>query len=336
MNSATCRLLLLLQIAACCGGCSGGKTSQNASPDGSGEERYTIVTTTAMIADIAAEVAGDHADVVSLMGTGVDPHLYRPTTSDTTKLIGADVIFYTGLLLEGGMEEALERAGENGKPVYAVSDGIEETDLIVSEAFDGHPDPHVWGDVSLWSDCVEFIAEKLSEYDPAHAEEYRANAERYRGELAELDAYVREVIGGIPEQKRYLVTAHDAFSYFSRAYGIPVRSVLGITTESEAGVDDVNRLVDFLVENQVPAVFVESSVNKRNLEAVIAGAEDREWTVKRGGTLYSDAMGAPGTYEGTYIGMIDHNATMIARALGGDVPETGFRGKLRLASGKVE
>lgn len=289
-----------------------------------------------MIADIAAEVAGDRARVQSLMGTGVDPHLYRPTTSDTTKLMNADVVFYTGLLLEGGMEEVLKSAGDSGKPVYAVTQGIDEADLIVSEEFDGHPDPHVWGDVSLWSASAGYIAEMLIEYDPEHADEYRDNFERYRAELAELDGYVREVIESIPEPKRNLVTAHDAFGYFSRAYGIPVRSVLGITTESEAGVDDINQLVDFLVENEVPAVFVESSVNERNIDAVIAGAEDRGWTVRRGGTLFSDAMGAPETYEGTYIGMIDHNATLIARALGGSAPESGFRGKLSHAANNTE
>jgi manganese/zinc/iron transport system substrate-binding protein len=233
-------------------------------------------------------------------------------------------------MLEGGMDQVLQQAGQSGKPVFAVTEKIDPAYLKYSAEFEGHPDPHVWNDVTAWSECVEFIAATLAEHDPPHADAYRANATRYRAELAELDAYARQVIATIPESQRHLVTAHDAFAYFSDAYNIPVRSVLGITTESEAGVEDINALVEFLVTNQVPAVFVESSVNSRNLEAVIEGAQSRDWTVKVGGTLYSDAMGTPGTYEGTYIGMIDHNATVVARALGGEAPATGFKGQLSL------
>jgi manganese/zinc/iron transport system substrate-binding protein len=281
-----------------------------------------------MVTDIVQRVAGDHAEVIGLMGTGVDPHLYKPTAGDVAKLADADLILYSGLLLEGRMDATFETLRKQGKPAYAVTAGIDPDFVLHSEHFAGHPDPHVWGDVSAWSACVGHVAKVLAEFDPPHADEYRRNAETYRGELAGLDAYVHEVIASIPESQRSLVTAHDAFEYFSKAYGIPVKSVLGITTDSEAGVDDINHLVDFLVAHKVPAVFVETSVNSRNIEAVIEGAARRGWKVRIGGNLFSDAMGAPGTYEGTYIGMLDHNATVIARALGGTAPERGLNGKL--------
>jgi manganese/zinc/iron transport system substrate-binding protein len=185
-------------------------------------------------------------------------------------------------------------------------------------------------DVKAWSLCVEHVAECLAKTDPPQAEEYRANAKSYCQELTKLDEYVRTVIQSIPEEQRILVTAHDAFEYFSRAYGIEVKSVQGVTTESEAGVLDVNRLVDFLVEHKLPSIFVESSVNSKNIKAVIEGAASRGVTVKIGGELFSDAMGADETYEGTYIGMVDHNATLIARGLGGTAPERGMNGKLHV------
>ncbi|HEX6987054.1 MAG TPA: zinc ABC transporter substrate-binding protein, partial [Planctomycetaceae bacterium] len=191
-----------------------------------------------------------------------------------------------------------------------------------------HYDPHVWMDVRLWSRCVGRVAETLAEFDPAGAETYRRNAEEYQRELARLDGYVRQVVATIPERQRHLVTAHDAFGYFSRAYGIPVRSVQGITTESEAGLADIVGLVDFLVENDVPAIFVETSLSPRNLQAVIAGVEARGGEIAIGGELFSDATGPAGTYEGTYVGMMDHNATVIARALGGSAPPHGMAGRL--------
>jgi manganese/zinc/iron transport system substrate-binding protein len=197
--------------------------------------------------------------------------------------------------------------------------------------FAGHYDPHVWMDVAAWSQCVDHVAQSLAKFDPPHAEEYSANAKAYREELTKLDDYVRKSIKSIPEKQRVLVTAHDAFEYFSRAYKIDVKSVQGVTTESEAGVLDVNRLVDFLVERKLPAIFIESSVNAKNIEAVMEGTKSRDVVVRIGGELYSDAMGAEGTYEGTYIGMIDHNATVIAASLGGSVPEKGMTGKLATA-----
>ena len=240
----------------------------------------------------------------------------------------ANVVFYSGLKLEGRMQDALEQVNRAGRPVIAVTSKLEPSYLRSPPEFEGHHDPHVWMDVAAWSQCVDVVVETLSKIDPEHADEYQQNGKNYQAELAKLDEYVRTVIESVPASQRVLVTAHDAFGYFGRAYGIDVRSVQGVTTESEAGVHDVNRLVDFLVERRLPAIFVESSVNEKNIRAVIEGTDSRNVKVQIGGELFSDAMGAEGTYEGTYIGMLDHNATSIARALGGSAPDKGFQGRL--------
>lgn len=293
-----------------------------------GKETRGVVCTTGMVADIVREVGGERVTVECLMGQGVDPHLYKPTRDDAQKLMKADVIFYSGLMLEGRMADVFAKVARGGKPVYAVTEGLEEENLLEPEGFEGHWDPHVWMDVRAWMKAVDVVAEALAEQDAEGAEKYRENARRYRAELKSLDEYVRGVIASIPESQRVLVTAHDAFHYFSRAYGIEVRGVQGISTDSEAGVRDINALVDFLVDRKVGAIFVESSVSDKNMKALIEGARSRGHEVAIGGELFSDAMGAPGTYEGTYIGMIDHNATRIARALGGEAPEKGMKGKL--------
>lgn len=332
-NHWTFKMWIWLVAAVMAAGCGNSESGGVADPPDEvggpdSEIRFTIVTTAGMVTDIVKNVAGDRADVVGIMGTGVDPHLYQPTASDNNKLIEADVIFYSGLLLEAGLTTVLERANEAGKPVYAVTENIDSSYLRHPDEFEGHPDPHVWNDVSAWSECVGVVAEKLAEFDAENAAHYRQNAESYRAELAELHSYAAAVVSSIPAEQRTLVTAHDAFGYFGRAYGLEVKSVVGITTESEAGVEHINSLVDFLVENEVPAVFVESSVSDRNIDAVIEGAADQGWEVRKGGRLFSDAMGAEGTYEGTYIGMMDHNATVVARALGGEAPERGLNGQL--------
>lgn len=289
---------------------------------------YDIAATTGMVADIVREVAGDRANVKNLIGEGVDPHLYKPTRGDVAALMRAEVVFYNGLMLEGKMADTLIKVARSGKPVYAVTELLDESSLLSPPAMEGHFDPHVWMDVSLWSSAVEVVAQSLSEFDPAGAKGYGERAAAYRSRLGELHAYCKEVIASIPERQRVLVTAHDAFHYFGRAYGIEVRGIQGISTESEAGIQDINRLVDFLVEREVRAVFVETSVADKNVRALIEGASSRGASVRIGGSLFSDAMGGAGTYEGTYIGMLDHNATTIARALGGSAPKGGFAGKL--------
>ncbi len=297
----------------------------------SGEQPMRIVTTVGMVTDVVRQVAGDRAEVEGLMKEGVDPHLYQPTRNDLLSVQEADAIFYCGLNLEtSGMLQVFQQQARAGKPVFAVTDGLAREYLHSPPEFSGHYDPHVWGDIEAWSLCVDYVARALSAYDPAGAEIYAANAKAYREQLADLDQYAKKAIGSIPQDKRVLITAHDAFGYFSCAYQIPVKSAQGISTESEAGVNDVNRLVDLIVVHKIQAIFVESSVNRKNMLAIIEGANKRGQKVAIGGELFSDAMGPAGTYEGTYIGMMDHNVTTVARALGGEAPERGFAGKLNL------
>lgn len=294
----------------------------------SGMQPMAIVATTGMIGDIARRVVGDRGEVKVLMGAGVDPHLYQPTRDDMAALLAADVVFYNGLLLEGRMTDALVRAASAERGVFAVTELFDPQYLVQPEDLEGKDDPHVWMDPTAWAKAVEVVRDRLIERDAASAHLYRENAEALLTEFAELDAYCQRVLHSVPEGQRVLVTAHDAFGYFGRRYGYEVLGIQGLSTESEAGVRDIERLVGLLVEREIRAVFVESTVSQRNIQALIAGAKARGHEVTIGGELYSDAMGPGGTYEGTYVGMIDHNATTIARALGGDAPQGGMQGKL--------
>lgn len=294
-------------------------------------EPLRIVTTTAMIGDIVREVAADAAEVTALMGEGVDPHLYRANRSDIARMLQADVVFYNGLLLEGKMTDALVRVARSGKPVFAVTELIDEQYLMAPPAFAGHFDPHVWMDPQAWTKAVEVVRDQLAAVDPDRAAAYRANAAAYLERLAALDAYAERVLASVPPERRVLVTAHDAFAYFGRRYGFEVLGIQGISTESEAGLKRIEELVSLLVERRIPAVFVETTIPEQSVRALVAGAAARGHEVVIGGSLFSDAMGAAGTYEGTYIGMIDHNVTLIARALGGDTPERGLNGLLARA-----
>ncbi len=327
MTFRTFALALLSLVIAVGPGCSRADTEAGVSPAGD-DAPFTIVTTVGMITDIVARVAGDRAEVVGLIDAGIDPHLYAPTRSDVQKLMEADIVFYNGLLLEGKMTDSLIRAGTSGRPVHAVTEELDPSFLLSPDAFDGHYDPHVWMDPAAWSKAVEVVRDRLSEFDPEHAEAYRANAEELLAEIEALDRYTETILASVPENRRVLVTAHDAFNYFGRRFGFEVVGIQGISTASEAGVLDVERLVALIVDREIPAVFVESTVSERNINALIAGARARGHEVTIGGELFSDAMGPRGTYEGSYVGMIDHNATIIARALGGEAPEGGMQGKL--------
>jgi manganese/zinc/iron transport system substrate-binding protein len=279
-----------------------------------GDDKLTITVTTGMIQDIARNVAGDHAHVEALMGPGVDPHLYKATQGDLARLTSADVVFYNGLHLEGKMVDIFEKLSKS-KRVVAVSDGIPPAQLRSPPEFAGNHDPHIWFDVKLWALAVRRIAKELKEADSAHAADYERNATAYVARLDSLDGWVRTQIATIPTERRVLVTAHDAFGYFGRAYQIEVRGLQGISTVSEFGLADVNSLVDLIVERKIKAVFVESSVPKRSIEAVVAGARSRGHDVQIGGQLYSDAMGDAGKPEGTYIGMVSANVNTIVGAL---------------------
>lgn len=287
-----------------------------------------IVCTTGMITDVVRHVAGDRAEVKGLMGEGVDPHLYKPTRTDIATLMRADIVFYNGLLLEGKMTDALIKVAVSGKKVHAVTELLDEQFLLEPEEFQGLYDPHVWMDPDAWAQAVKVVRDKLIEFDPDGATTYQRNAGDYLATLRELSAYCDRVLGTVPESQRVLVTAHDAFNYFGRRFGYEVIGIQGLSTQSEAGVQDIERIVTTLVDRRIRAVFVETTIATRNVEALVAGARARDHRVIIGGKLFSDAMGGPGTYEGTYIGMIDHNVTTIARALGGEAPERGMQGRL--------
>jgi manganese/zinc/iron transport system substrate-binding protein len=274
-----------------------------------------IVATTGMIADIAQVVGGEHVKVRGLMGPGVDPHLYKASAGDVALLSGADLIFYNGLHLEGKMSEIFEQMKKRGIDTVAVTDGIDRSLLETPPQFQGNYDPHVWFDVTMWMTAVGTVRDTLISEDPGNADYYRNNTEAYLKELSELNEYVAAKAKLLPEDKRVLITAHDAFNYFGRRYGFEVRGLQGISTVAEAGTQDVQNLAEFIVERKIPAIFVESSVPPKFIEAVQAAVESRGFDVKVGGSLYSDAMGNPGTPDGTYIGMVRHNIDTIVGAL---------------------
>lgn len=309
-------------------GASGCSAPTTARPDHPEAYPYNVVTTVGMVTDIVRNVAGEKARVVGLIGSGVDPHLYKPTRNDVIALQDADLVFYSGLMLEGKMSGTLAKIGRT-KPVLAVTEQIDRSYLLQPAHLEGHPDPHVWMDPQAWAKCVQAVADRLAGWDSTNAEYYRSNAANYVRQLEQLHAYGKRVIATIPQRSRVLVTSHDAFNYFGRAFGLQVLGVQGISTESEAGLQDINQLVDLIADKDVRAVFVESSVPAKNIQALIEGARARGKNVAIGGELFSDAMGEPNTYEGTYIGMLDHNITTVTRALGGDAPAGGMQGKLR-------
>ncbi len=306
------------------------KKSVAKNPEKSPDRPYTVVCTIGMITDIVRNVVKEHAKVEGIIGEGVDPHLYKPTRSDVVKLNRADIVFYNGLLLEGKMTDVLVRIASSGKPVRAVTEAVlDDTEyLLEKDDTSGHIDPHVWMDVQAWIKAVEVVAQTLSTFDPENSQNYSSNAEQYIEKLQTLDSYAKESIASIPESKCVLITAHDAFKYMGRATGLTVRGIQGISTESEAGVRDLEELIDFVVEKEIPAIFVETSVSDKNVKALVEGSNARNHSLQIGGTLFSDAMGKKGTYEGTYIGMIDHNVTTITQALGGNASKGGMQGKL--------
>jgi manganese/zinc/iron transport system substrate-binding protein len=276
------------------------------------DKRIRVVCTTGMVADLVRNVGGDHVRVTALMKAGVDPHLYQASPGDIVLLNGADAIFYSGLHLEGRMTDLLESMADR-KLSVAVATAIPE-DKILHDENNAH-DPHLWFDVALWSQAADAVRDALCQHDPTHADEFRANTQRLQQRLAKLHEETEHAIDAIPKGHRVMVTAHDAFRYFGRAYKIDVRGIQGISTDSEAGLNKINELVNFLVERKIKAVFVETSVSDENVRALLEGCQVKGHTVVIGGSLFSDAMGAEGTPEGTYEGMIRHNVEIIVKAL---------------------
>ena len=274
-----------------------------------------VVATTGMVGDMVARVAGERAEVDYLMGPGVDPHLYKATASDVRKLQRADVIFYNGLFLEGKMQSILERMARSGRAVAAITEGIDHDRLLDPGDGSGHPDPHLWFDTAMWSECIPVVVETLSRVQPESAEYFAAQGEMVRQEMASLHQWAVAKISELPKDQRVLVTSHDAYGYFGEAYGFTVVGLQGISTVSEAALADMAQLVDFIRERQVKAIFVESSVPHATIERIATDAQ-----VQIGGELFSDAMGTPGQMEngydlGTYDGMVRHNITTIVEAL---------------------
>ncbi|MBL7056059.1 zinc ABC transporter substrate-binding protein [Candidatus Woesearchaeota archaeon] len=286
-------------------GCSDQLTESN-------EGKLNIVTTTGMISDVTKNIGGDKVSVIGLMGPGVDPHLYKASEGDVRKLSNTDLILYNGLHLEAKLGELFEQMGNKASPV------TKNVDLNLLEKpleFEGQYDPHVWFDVTIWMEVVRTIKDELIIHDPENMDLYEQNAEEFLIKLGNLHDYVEERASLVPKDQRVLITAHDAFNYFGKQYGFQVKGLQGISTASEAGTKDVQKLVDFIVDNKIKAIFIESSVPERNVKALQQASQARNWDVEIGGELFSDAMGDEGTFEGTYIGMVTHNIDVISEAL---------------------
>lgn len=303
-----------------------GCTSSSDGSKATGNQGINATVTTGMVADLVRAIGGEHVQVKQLMGAGVDPHLHKPSVVDIRAISSADIVFYNGLMLEGKMSEILERSDIR---TFAVAETLSPETLGIDPAEHSHPDPHVWMNVELWRQVAESIRSELTAIAPEHKDDFAEAHAKLDTELAALHQYGIKILACVPSEKRVLVTSHDAFRYFGHAYGVEVQAIQGISTESEASLNRVLELEDILVERKIAAVFIESSVPKESVETLLRGTASRGHTVTIGGTLYSDAMGNEGTYEGTYIGMMDHNLTTIARALGcTNVPERGYRGQL--------
>lgn len=280
-----------------------------------------------MIADAARQVGGTEVSVKALMGPGIDPHAYRQTRTDIVAMTRADLTLRHGLYLEAQMEDFFADLARK-RAVVAVGEAVSKDKLRAHDDYADKFDPHVWMVPVLWAEVVSAVEQALIEARPEAATRFAANAEAHRAQLVDLNNYAKASLSQIPQDQRVLLTAHDAFGYFGAAYGLEVMGIQGISTESEAGLSRIRDMVDMLVRRDIRAVFVESSVSDRNIRALIEGAAARGHEVRIGGELYSDAMGPDGSYEGTYLGMLDHNITVIASALGADVPGRGMMGKL--------
>jgi len=277
--------------------------------------KLNIVTTTTMITDLVKNIGGDQVNIQGLMGSGVDPHLYKASEGDVNKLVNADIIFYNGLHLEGKLVEVFEKMGSKTKTPIALAEEIDKSTLIGSDYFASNYDPHVWFNIAYFKHFANKVTTILANKDPNNADIYAENEKLYLAELDMLQEKIKATIETLPKEKRILVTAHDAFNYFGKNYGFEVVGLQGLSTATEAGVQDVQKLSAFIIDRKVKAIFVESSVPKRTIEALQAAVKSKGHEVIIGGTLYSDALGNAGTAEGTYIGMFEYNVDTIVNAL---------------------
>lgn len=278
-------------------------------------EKLNVVTTTTMITDLVKNIGGNAIEVNGLMGAGVDPHLFKASEGDVSKLYHADVIFYNGLHLEGKLVEVFEKMESQQKKTIALGEQLDKEGLIGSDYFASNYDPHVWFNIQYFKEFANKVTEVLTEEDPKNSELFVANNIAYQEKLTDLETEVKEIIETLPQENRILVTAHDAFNYFGKEYGFNVVGLQGLSTATEAGVQDVQKLSDFIIENKVKAIFIESSVPRRTIEALQQAVLSKNHEVVIGGSLYSDALGDANTVEGTYIGMFLYNVTTIVNAL---------------------
>ncbi len=302
---ASSPLFFVFCLAFLLHGCGGEEPSGN-------DERPFVVTTTNLIRDVVENVGADDVRVISLMGPGVDPHVYRATPRDFHRMEQSDIVLYNGLYLEGRLSEILDRLGDQSR---AVTGSVPREKLIDATDFGGAYDPHIWFDAELWTYVVEDVRGALTKLLPEREEDFARRASEYKKELLELHEYAEQRIRDIPEEQRILITAHDAFQYFGRAYGIEVRGLQGLSTATEFGIQDVTRMVSLIIERNIPAIFIETGVSTRAIESVITGVRGRGYEVQLGGSLFSDSMGPRGTPEGTYAGMFRHNVETIVQAL---------------------
>jgi manganese/zinc/iron transport system substrate-binding protein len=311
-------VVLAASIAAGCAGDAGGGDSTGGPIDGIADRKVKVVTTTNFVTDLVSEVGGDRVEVDGLMGAGVDPHLYKASAGDVQRITDADVVFYVGLHLEARMGDVLEKTADR-RPVVAVGEVIDEADLLDPPsdlaAAGAEYDPHVWFDTDMWAQTPDAVADALADIDPSHADEYRERASAYAERIREAGEVAQARLAKIPEERRVLVTSHDAFRYFGRRFDVDVEAIQGISTVSEATTDDIERIATMLADRGIPAVFVESSVPRQTIEAVIAAAEQQGAEVEVGGELFSDAAGDEGTPEGTYLGMLEHNVDALVEGL---------------------
>ena len=303
------RFLLLSALLVLCASCA--ESSGSVKREGT----IKVVTTTSIVGDLVENIAGEAVEVTSLMGTGVDPHLYKASAGDVEKLAGADMIFYNGLYLEGKITDVLAQMRKSGIFTVGVAEGIDKSLLFSPEEYQGYYDPHIWFDVALWKKAAKVVMEAFTLYDPENAPVYRSNTKSYLEELDLLQAYIQKKIATLRPDRKVLITAHDAFNYFGKGYGFEVMGLQGISTDSEASVADIKNLSKIITERKIPAVFVETSISPRYMRALRASVKAKGFDVRIGGSLYSDSMGNPGTEEGTYIGMFKSNVDTIVESL---------------------
>lgn len=308
MKKISIGIIGILMLALLVTGCG-------ASTDVEDNGKYNVVTTTTLIGDLTRQIGGEYVNVQELMGPGVDPHLYKASAGDVSLMQKANMVIYNGLHLEGKMGDVFENIRGSDKLIIAVSDNIDESNFIDFITVPGSYDPHIWFDVRLWEEAAKEVARGLKELDEEHSKEYDANLQRYLGELEELETYIKERVEELPESDRILITAHDAFSYFGKAYGFKVMGLQGISTDSEAGTSDVRELANYIVENKIKAMFVESSVPRKSIEALQEAVHAQGFEVEIGGELYSDSTGDAGSDAETYIGTFKANIDTIVNAL---------------------